>query len=343
MQNATTESPSLIFHREMVEAHMLTAPLGLITLYITCSQIAYLLLKRSYEKKHNACQKPRVRGRHVYGNRGGHVYISNKRKNTNHQYTMTTLCIFASFTALLRSGIDPRLIYGSHDDFGCNVVNKFKVLTFSLSLASFYLVLWLRQRVFYQESRHKLLSSQYLNVFSWAICAILLIMIIIETAIFGIGSNLEAWSLGCRVIPNNLSTIRWYILISGTTVFQVSLLSVFIYPLVKHFRSTRAVRSSLNRNNPLIRLIKRTTIIAVISIITDIISVIIILVVRSSQLFSNRLYDVNNVINVVCVIFVFADWRERLMPWRLRKPEIRTKYVTTVSENDLDHMATIFS
>lgn len=309
---------SSIFHKEMVKGNMLSVPLGLSTLYVSVSQMAYLVMKICQEGRRGAAGGPSRKIGSVSG-RAPHF--------------MTFLCIFASFTSFLRSGIDLRLVYGYHDNFGCDLSIKFKVVTASISMLAFYLVLWMRQKIFYQDRRLKQLSSCFITAFIWMVLTLLVSGNIIGIGLFT-NNYYEARSVGCRTIPGKLNKIRWYFLVTVTVVYQICILSLFVYPLVKHrqkMRRMRSVRISYTAEIRLITLIKRTAVIATIGISTDILSAIIMLSVKSSGSFSNRLYDINNVINVVSVVFVFGDWRDRLMPWRLKRRQTsRMRYIANI-------------
>lgn len=328
MQNVTTTfgvytSPDFtknvtIFRSEMIKAHMFAPVLGLITLYLTTTQIAYLILKKSSFTKTT---------------QGSEASTNSRPKTTKiddrQAIAIALMCILVELMAFLRVTIDLRLFYGRHDTYGCNLSIKFKVVTSSIGLTAFYLVLWLRQRIFYKDPRLKHLSSRFTQVVSWGISIILVGTSLVGAAVFSFGVRYVATPVGCRVVQSELSVARWILLSSGTVVFQICLLALFIHPLVKHYRTMRQIRNPDKRANPVVKLVVRSTVISLISIISDIISVVIIFYAPNSASYSNRLYDINVVINVVSLIFAFPDWRERLMPWRMAKKEAVNEVTTS--------------
>lgn len=320
------EAEEEIFHDEMVKAHMLTVPLGLIALYIIGSQIAYLILRKNRNKITNI---PRC------------YTAEDAKESERHAYIISLLCIIAAFTAFLRVGIDLRLIYGVHDNFGCDISIKFKVVQYASSLFAIYLVLWMRQRLFYRDPRLKHLSSKFIQTLSWNMGFILLASGLVAIGIFLLGVRYKATSVGCRTIPGPLNKTRWIVLGTGTVLFQICFLCLFLYPLGKHQQDMKRFGRTQGQGNPVIKLVKRATVITIICILTDMVTVAVILFIDKNGMQSTRIYGINLVINVVCLIFSFPDWRERLMPWIMLKEIEREIAVIVISRNGTETLGQV--
>lgn len=319
------------YYIEWIVCDSIAVPFALLALYIIATHIAYIALK---QRKPKAKMGSYRRKSSTVSSTGR----SNTSVNEKHATAITGMCLFASIMALLRVAIDLRLVLGHHDNFGCDISIKFKVVAYGISIFTIYLVLWVRQRIFYADPRLKHLSSKFIRSVSWLMVFFLLISGLGAIVLFLIGAEDIGTPLGCRTVATNFSPeIRYAILIAFTVVFQVCFLGLFIYPLVKHYQSTRMPENAHDRDNPIIKLVKRATTIAILCMLTDVISVIIAIFIGSDGSASILLYDVNIVVNLSFLILSFPDWRMRLMPWRLTEevePEDREETITSASRNE---------
>ncbi|XP_039252429.2 uncharacterized protein LOC120329716 [Styela clava] len=301
----------------------LSAPLGLFSLYVAIMQVAYCVLKSGMTKK--------SAGKRRSSNTGSNSHSCKANVKDRHAFILNTMCAIGAICAFLRAGVDFRLIFGNNTDLGCDLSIKFKLAAYALSLMAVYLVLWLRQRTFYQHPRLKHLSSKLVRVISWTMC-ILIVTGTVSTAIlfFSVGRYVGVPD-GCVVKKSEVTSIRWIILIGCTTFFQICLLTLFVYPLVKHNMSVRSGSTcGNNKNNPIIPLIRRATITSAICVTTDIAFALIILILnREIVTMSTFIYDVNIVINTMLIIFSFPDWKIRLMPWRVNSNEEQPTELST--------------
>lgn len=280
--------------------------LSLMVLYLFAAQISFFVLMklRSKSKSANSCGIINLKE----GNDEGHVF------------EIIVVSIFACGFTFLRVAMDFRLFYGRQDDFGCNLAIQFKISMFAVAICLIYFVLWLRQRVFYADPRISHLTSKFSRFISWTTPITLLTTIPLVVIAFIVGVTYEGTPIGCMVVHLNIfSDLRWVFLGAGSTISQVSFLSLFIYPLMKHRRNTRQFGNAYDTNNPVIELIKRATIVAVLCTATDIIALVSTFFVDDIGSLDLFIYDFNLSINVFCMIGTFPDWRRRLMPWRVQK------------------------
>lgn len=284
-----------------------SVPLAIGALYLCLTQILFCIYKAGCRMK-------------VKGNGTKHPHPKNSQNK--HAFVLNCMSAFAATCAFLRAGVDFRLTYGKYNDFGCDLSIKFKLVNYVFSLLSIYLVLWLRQRIFYEHPRLKHLSSKLIRFVSWSMSVVIVAGVIVTSVFFfGVGRYLGT-PYGCVPQKGPFTTIRWIILIGCTTMFQICLLTLFIYPLVKH-RSNVKTGAGTGKKNIIIPLIRRAAITSFLCVASDIgFALLILLMKRKIVTMSTFVYDVNIVFNAVCMVLSFPDWRVRLMPWKITKEEI---------------------
>ena len=108
--------------------------------------------------------------------------------------------------------------------------------------------------------------------------------------------------------------ISWIIL---SIVMQVSLLGLFIYPLVKQLSWNKNQQGM--QNHRMLQLVKKAVILASVCLVADICTLISIsLVYGEDTNIPTFPYDVNLVINHLVTIVCFSFWRKLLWPWRVQ-------------------------
>lgn len=285
-----------------------SVPLSLGALYLGLTQIVFFFKKGNFGKNKKSTRK-------------SSASLAPSRSLNNNAAILNFMIAFGCTCAFLRAAVDFRLPYGRHNDFGCNLAIKYKSVNYILSLLSMYLVLWFRQRVFYQHPRLKHLSSKLIRFVSWAMCFVMIATMLATSVIFfGVGKYVGVIK-GCTV-HGPLASSRWVMLIGCTSIFQIFLVGLFIYPLMKH---KRAVQQSFARkkNDIIIQLIQRATVTSVLSVVSDVgFGLLILFLRRDIVTFSTFVCDVNIVFNAICVVMSFPDWKMRLLPWRVRPNDV---------------------
>ncbi|XP_077966340.1 uncharacterized protein LOC144419946 [Styela clava] len=227
----------------------------------------------------------------------------------------------AAISGLLRSGFDFFWVLKRFKDFSCQFSSKFKIAAYALFLLIVYLILWLRQRIFYQHPQLKHLSSRTIKILSWTMSIVLVIGVFFTGVLYLVTAIYIGTPIGCQVVKNSWTSIRYYVLIIVTVFFQVCLLGLYSYPLIQHKRTSRSISQKKNLVIPLIR---RAEIAAGCCVATDVaIALIFLRPIWNGQVvtLSTLLYDVNNIVNLIAAIFAFPNWRNRLMPWKIGEEE----------------------
>lgn len=294
-------NPDYDYNMEWIVTESLTVPLAVLALYLAITQIAYCVIER---RNAASTEEP---GR-------------NKNKKAKRAVILNVMLAFAAVFAFLRVGIDLRLPLGRFNDYGCDVGIKFKLFNYVISINLLYLLLWLRQRIFYSHPTMKFLNTRLIRFFGWSTAAIILLGLISTSTIFLVAGKYVGTQWGCVIHDSPLIKIRWMIMISCTIVSQLLLLSLFVYPLVKHRLRSSVSRGSSTHSDSIIQLIKRATVTTAICIATDLgFALVIFKFAHKIMTMTTFLYDVNILVNVICVICSFPNWRVRMLGCSHRK------------------------
>lgn len=293
------------FFLEWIISDSLSLPFALICLYLTGSQIAFLIKKGLDKRKANV-----TAGRSYSGKR------STNARQVN-AITITIMCIIAAFSAAVTIGFDFTLFLGQND-YGCELTRKFVVTAQGINSIAVYSALWLRQRVFYQDPKLNHLSSKFVRILSWSI---VLIFITASFCCLGFSLFLVRYigtPYGCINPDTRVTVFNLLILqLVSTMFFQVIFLALFIYPLLKHHQSMKAANTEQGRN-PVIKIVKRVIIITIICVVTDVMCIFIVYFLDKTTRLRFTL-SINVFINVISVILSFSDWKMRVMPWRMKE------------------------
>lgn len=289
-------------------------PLAVIVLYVTVSQSIYLVKRR--RKDNSSANFSRT-------------YVRTRDSTVT---LITATCIAAAATAFLRLGVDFCIIFGYYEsNFECEFSRLFKVIFYSISLTTVYAALWLKQRIFYQDPRLKPLSSKFIQILSWATILLIVSSGFSVSLLFVIGVRFKSSPIGC-LYENVISFAkqRWILLILLTLLYQICLLTLLLYPIVKQYQSMR--RNSTEVNPLMIRLLKKATATTLACMVSDTTCAIVAMIIHHNQV-DNFLYDLNITINVISLILSFPDWKMRLMPWRMIKEADveRQHHISTVT------------
>ncbi|CAK8681276.1 uncharacterized protein LOC143458885 [Clavelina lepadiformis] len=207
-----------------------------------------------------------------------------------------------------------------------------------------YIFLWFRQRVFYSGSSllaNVLRNNKILQRFSTLSIVFAMANVVVQLFL--------TWYWN-EVSDGFYEAVTWTIM---CFFVQGSLLVLFFYPLLKHKREQkRYLSNSISRNEPrnparsLQRLIRRCLFVTVISFATDLIPILLLVFYEVAfgtglpKLWVFLLRDFNSVINLVCFVATFQNWKKMLGPWQ--ESESR-ELQNTVTENSRTTVLSISS
>ena len=210
------------------------------------------------------------------------------------------------------------------DAIACSVLSQISASTTFLGNLFVNVYLWLRQSIFYVQSTLKVLYNRKVKTFSIFILVFYLVFSPTNFIAFTVLARIAINRAGICKFQADTSTDTKYIIvltagISLSIVMQVSLLGLFVYPLLK--------QASWNKNQPtqnhhtMLRVVKKAVILASVCLVTDICTLIYVNLSISSggeNLKINIVYGVNAVINFLAAIACFGFWRKLLLPWSVK-------------------------
>lgn len=194
----------------------------------------------------------------------------------------------------------------------CNVVMKIKIVLTAIAMWFIYAFLWTRQRFCYAEPAMKHLSTKMTRAWSWISLLMLTVAQLVGTILFLVTRFYTISHNGCIICQNTIpESIPWIFMGTTTVIFQFILFALFVYPLLKH---TQNLNSSLRpRLQSFAPMIRRVALAAAICSVTDLIALLLILLAKDpNEIIPTLAYDTSLMINMVCVVVSFGDWRVRV-------------------------------
>ena len=200
----------------------------------------------------------------------------------------------------------------------CVVFPPIRIAALTLGNGLVYLFLWLRQRIIYVHPSLKVLNNKCVSVFSFVVMILWILFWIILAIVYFINVQyrLDRKS-GCiidkdSVKPYNEIVFSWT---AASILMQISLLSLFIYPILKQARWRD------QQNNPnLMRRVKKAVVFTSICLGTDIVTNVVYKVFANDCVVISAIwvYSVNLLINHLITIGCFDHWKKLLWPWNVK-------------------------
>ena len=173
--------------------------------------------------------------------------------------TLFQMCLISVFMAIGRLVADQVVaLYGWQSDGGCSIGVAASAVFYSLSLYPAYIFLWLRQNIFYSSPVLSHVLNPLINTVSWVTLVVMLLGGAIITAFYTIpeinGWKYVASQTGCRDVADlNGFELLPTVLVCFTVAFQLSLLCLFIYPLLskktRRYRRLNKTGKNIKREN----------------------------------------------------------------------------------------------
>nr|XP_039270288.1 uncharacterized protein LOC120344995 [Styela clava] len=269
---------------------------------------------------------------------------SSSSLNSGIIYTSCVASIILSTTKLIFNSVflNIHLIDGAMD--WCELVTDISIGTGIICLYAIYLFLWLRQRVIYGHPCVRNLAGKTINVLSWislfGISLIFTGLLIVSVVPLEYTSTQNA----CIRKETELRNIAYIVLAGVLLLVQGLLLCLFVYPMIRSSsvqgRKQQSVAESnqenyLTRDRKLFstcrrsknksiirknrstvsRMIRRSVICAVITVVTDIASMTFLAQLPSSVSFAitSSLYDISIFINICCALATFGKAKRILL------------------------------
>lgn len=200
-------------------------------------------------------------------------------------------------------------------------------IAYNLAICLTYVYLWLRQRMFYTKEELKPLRNKVIEVVDWAVLLItisssLVLALVAFIPLDGKTTEMSYNTKVCNVFEYN-SKIMVQLYGGLSVTFQLALIALYLYPIINQWIHKR--REQENPANAgagpahtfypaLWSGIRRGFILTVVIIVSDATTGILvwILTKRYPDHLSSiiALNDVNLIINVICLICTFRNWRK---------------------------------
>ena len=204
----------------------------------------------------------------------------------------------------------------------CTVSFRISFATISGGKGLVYLFLWLRQRIIYVHPSLKVLNNKYVSVFSFGVLILWILFWISLLIAYFIKVQYRLNRKSACVLDKDSVKPYYEMVFTWTAMsilMQISLLSLFIYPILKQARW----RDQQNNTN-LMRRVKKAIVFASICLGTDIATVVVYSFFATDCVINSEvwLYSINLLINHWITIGCFDHWKKLLWPWNVRCCEV---------------------
>ena len=200
----------------------------------------------------------------------------------------------------------------------CVVFPPIRTAALTLGNGLVYLFLWLRQRVIYVHPSLKVLNNKYVSTLSFVVLILWILFWISLAIVYFIKvQHLLDRKIGCILDKDSVKSFN-EIVVSWTAAsifMQISLLSLFIYPILKQARWRD------QQNNPnLMRRVKKATVFTSICLGTDIATIVVYSFFATDNVGNSAMwvYSINLLINHLITIHCFDHWKKLLWPWNVK-------------------------
>lgn len=203
------------------------------------------------------------------------------------------------------------------DDLTCSILVALKTVTYGFALVSIWMILWIRQRVFYQSPALEHLTSFVTRAVSAATGVVLILGLIGTQAMYFATQKYHGTMNGCVLEEESYASFLWIIIYSSGFIMELCLFLLFIYPLVKHRMAMRKYAGKTSTSEPSVNIvIKRAAICAAVCIVMNAITALTKYLLPASLIVVlTYVHDVNIGVELVAVVFSFKNWKMRLFPW----------------------------
>ncbi|XP_078487854.1 uncharacterized protein LOC144745809 [Ciona intestinalis] len=227
---------------------------------------------------------------------------------------MLVLCFFMAALCVVFFTVQQFIIFARTRPATLILVIKF---AFGTKIVLGYAFMWLRQRLFYTGPLRRLhRKNSPLLILSTVSLAFILVNIVAQIVLTWY------WSAISARLPEMIS---WLV---GCTLVQSTLLCLFVYPLWKqNSEKRRSLRKESgnealsNLTNGIDKLIRRSLIIACIWFTSDLLDILVQFISEAingyNTVFLHNLVlnDLNAIVNTVCLVASFNNWKCIMFPW----------------------------
>uniref|UniRef100_H2YC49 G-protein coupled receptors family 1 profile domain-containing protein n=1 Tax=Ciona savignyi TaxID=51511 RepID=H2YC49_CIOSA len=237
------------------------------------------------------------------------------------------LCLLSAMVSLLSCLSEQlELRFGKVSDGWCEAYTHLISAFYCIGSLSAYTLLWMRQRSFYSDPLLRNYSSKTLRFISASIIVGIFAALISTVFAFTMNYSLHSTNSGCilSLETTDSSTVVIPVIVMATSyvAFQISLLMLVVYPLAKSAglenRSCFCPFRLLHCSNEVVYMIRRMALCTAVCVTSALLSSTIaaLSVLLAPDSYWSLVVHADLVINTIAIICSFANWRERLLPFK---------------------------
>ncbi|XP_077968274.1 uncharacterized protein LOC144422207 [Styela clava] len=254
-----------------------------------------------------------------------------KKKPTNfsttasrHTMALRITTISAALFLLSRCSLEIAEVFLQDTEMDkCDVFGKVKFAAVFFHVASVYLFLWIKQRVCYLNPAMKHLTSKLTRIVSWLSFAGICFTLVGGTYFFMGTRTYGKTDVGCNVLSFTVDPkIPWVFYAASSSFFQILLLGLFIFPLIKH-RTISNVITNRNRHRQFFLIIRRSLFACVVCVFSDAICAALLLSIKDPyNVVPIGVFIINLQVNLISVVVSFSGWKSIIYPceWKKNTP-----------------------
>lgn len=221
------------------------------------------------------------------------------------------------------------LLKGSASSYSCNIFSKLMISFTALTLHVGHVFLWMRQWTFYKSPLLRSMRTKKLKALSLSAYWMMPVMLVVALSLHLAWREYKVINGQCKGDNNFRYTqyVPFGVLLSFTVTIQITLSSLFLYPLVKHrtkqksFQTTRKVTNMDTGKSPdkILACIKRVLKGATVGITTDVLGALagMFFLTDMPMFMLSVIYNCNLTLNIICNIYTFAEWKRMISPFKL--------------------------
>ncbi|XP_078489892.1 uncharacterized protein LOC144746361 [Ciona intestinalis] len=295
----------LKYERQWVRDEIIAASLTCVAFYLVISLAIFELRKSRIEENGKKMELKQT-----------------KCKQIENVFSRGTLCLVAAIFTFFRClGEQIELRFGTTSDAACLVYQHLFVYNYQIPLLAQYLLLWTRQRKMYRHRTLRHLTSSTMKFISGSVILGIFLSSFITVVCYFYSFRLKSSPNGCVydiVVGDTPSSgIPGLMMFGSAFVFQLLLLGLLVYPLIRHYH-IRCLGSQQNTGSENVRrTIFRISICTLVCVISDCAASTSMAFLHETEnpiMFWANMFSLNLIINVITVTHSFVDWKRRLLP-----------------------------
>lgn len=241
------------------------------------------------------------------------------------------LLMFSAFTTLIRVGFPVRIVALDLSEEFCYAYFDCSVAAYACTYISLWTVLWMRIRNIYQSPHLKETYSACIRIVTDCIEVLVVCGVLASTIHFFVTRNFTVAKFQCIDINADQNDFIWAVDFACIFLSQAALLFLILYPLCKHKKWLR--NSDLGQTKSLKLLgnaIRRATVASGFCMIINVVAIPIqYMLARKSPYVYDIPYNISLVAQLITVVAIFKNWRQRFWPWRLHRHSLEQSKIRT--------------